>query len=291
MTKKSSSRVRIYAVMGLVGCYFAFPIVFMFMSALKDRNSILADARSIWAFLPVGDIGLENFRYVLFETSFIYYLANSLLISLITVGAGVIVNSMLAFSLQRMRWRGREMVLVGVIALLIIPFEAIAIPLLVLVSKLPSIGLSGGWPVLDWGWFNTHHVQIIPFIGHAFSVYLFYQFFRDIPRELDEAATVDGATPWDIYWRIVMPNAKPIISTVAIILLMAMWNQYLWPVMVVQGEGARPVMPGIQIFFGRTVEWGQIMAYAALITLPILALFLLFQRQFVQSVVGSGIKG
>ena len=280
-----------YLLMSVIGGYFAFPLVFMAMSALKDRQAIFADAHSLRAFLPVGEVGLENFRHVLFDSSFLFYLANSVFIAVTTVAAGIIVNSMLAFALCRMSWRGREAVLVMIVALLIIPFEAIAIPLLMLVSRLPWLAIGSHGVALEWGWFDSLHVQIIPFIGNAFCVFLFYQFFRDLPKALDEAARVDGATPFDIYWRIVMPNSRPVISTVAIILFLQMWNQYLWPIMAVQGEDARPVMPGIQIFFGRTVEWGQIMAYATMITLPVLVMFLLFQRQFVRSVVGSGIKG
>jgi multiple sugar transport system permease protein len=280
-----------YLLMGGFALYFAFPLLFMVMSAFKRRLAIFADAHSIRAFLPVGDVSLENFRFILFDTHFLLYLSNSVFIALTTVAAGIVVNSMLAFALCRMNWRGRDAVLLVILALLIIPFEAIAIPLLMLVSKLPWISFSGGWPGLEWGWFNSLYVQIIPFIGNAFCVFLFYQFFRDIPRALDEAARVDGATPFDIYWRIILPNSKPVISTVAIILFLQMWNQYLWPIMAVQGEDARPVMPGIQVFFGRTVEWGQIMAYATIITLPVLVMFLVFQRQFVRSVIGSGIKG
>jgi multiple sugar transport system permease protein len=102
---------------------------------------------------------------------------------------------------------------------------------------------------------------------------------------------MDGAGPWTLYARIIMPNSGPVIATAAIVLFISAWNQYLWPIMVIQGEAFRPVQPGIQQFFGRTNSWGQIMAYATVITLPVLAVFLVFQRQFVASVAGTGIKG
>jgi multiple sugar transport system permease protein len=178
-----------------------------------------------------------------------------------------------------------------VVAMLLVPLEVIAIPLLSLVAHLPWPGFEDGALVMRSGWFNSLHVQIIPFMANAFCVFLFYQFFRDIPRELDEAAKMDGAGPWTLYFRIIMPNSGPVIATAAIVLFIAAWNQYLWPIMVIQTEAYRPVQPGIQQFFGRTNSWGQIMAYATVITLPVLAVFLAFQRQFVASVAGAGIKG
>jgi multiple sugar transport system permease protein len=198
---------------------------------------------------------------------------------------------MAAFGLQRVRWSGQNFILALVLALLIIPLEVMAIPLMMIVAKLPWIGWEDGGIAIVGSWFNSLHVQIIPFLGNAFCIFLFYQFFKDIPTDLDDAARMDGASLWQIYWKILMPNAKPVIATASIILFLGMWNQYLWPILVVQGQEARPVMVGIQQFFGRTAVWGQIMAYATIVTLPVLAVFILFQRRLVQSVAGAGLKG
>ena len=204
---------------------------------------------------------------------------------------GILVNSMAAFGLQRLEWPGKNLVLASILALLVIPFELTALPLMMIVSRLPSIGFEEGLLVWRTSWFNTLHVQIVPFIANAFTIFLFYQFFRDIPRDLDDAARMDGAGPWTIYSQIIMPNSMPVIATSAIILFLGMWNQYLWPILVVQGQEVRPVMVGMQQFFGPANAWGEIMAYATLVTLPVLTVFVLFQRQFVQSVAGAGLKG
>ena len=124
-------------------------------------------------------------------------------------------------------------------------------------------------------------MQIIPFIANAFSIYLFYQYFDSIPKELDEAAIVDGAGWFTIYRKIVMPLSGPAIATVAILTFLPAWNHYLWPLMVVQTEELRPVMVGIDYFKQLNPSWGQIMAYASLITIPVLALFIAFQRSFI----------
>lgn len=167
--------------------------------------------------------------------------------------------------------------------------------------KLPCI-LDIDQPLLWWvnqlpyfdgsqGWLDTYEVQIIPFIANAFSIYLFYQYFDSIPKELDEAATVDGASWFRIYRSIVMPLSGPAIATVAILTFLPAWNSYLWPLMVTQSEGIRPVMVGIDSFKQMNVSWGQIMAYASIITVPVLALFVAFQRAFINSIASSGVKG
>jgi len=281
----------LFATMSALGIVFIAPLLFMFMSSFKSDAAIFANLDSWSAYLPSRDWSLRNYAAVFAKSDLPSFLLNSTLIASLIVVGGVLVNSMLAFAIARMRWRGRGVVLALVIAMVIVPFEVIAIPLLSLVAQLPWPAFDHGRLVLHMGWFNSLHVQVIPFLANAFCVFLFYQFFRDIPPELDEAARMDGAGPWTLYARIIMPNSKPVIATAAIVLFISAWNQYLWPIMVIQGEAFRPVQPGIQQFFGRTNSWGQIMAYASVITLPVLAVFLAFQRQFVASVAGTGVKG
>ncbi len=294
MIASSHNRLRramLFALMGALGVLFAAPLLFMFASSFKSDEAIFANLTSVTAYLPNAGWSLTNYRAIFERSNLPLFLLNSTIIAIVVVAGGVLLNSMLAFALCRLRWRGRDTVLALVVAMMIIPFEVIAIPLLSLVARLPWPVLGQGGLAWQMGWFNSLHVQIVPFLANAFCVFLFYQFFRDIPRELDEAAKMDGAGPWALYFRIIMPNSGPVIATAAIVLFIGAWNQYLWPIMVVQGEAARPVQPGIQQFFGRSNSWGQIMAYASVVTLPVLAVFLAFQRQFVASVAGSGIKG
>lgn len=291
MTRRLLPALGMGTLMTLVGVLFALPLLFMFASSFKSDAAIFNDLSSWTALVPSADWSLANYRAVFEKSELPVFIRNSFVIALLTVVGGVLINSMLAFSLARMRWKGRKAVLTLVLAMLVVPFEVIVIPLLSLVAKLPWPGIDNGVLVMQQGWFNSLHVQVIPFLANAFCVFLFYQFFRDIPAELDEAAKMDGAGPWTVYWRIIMPNSGPVIATAAIVLFLGAWNQYLWPAMVIQGEALRPVQPGIQQFFGRTNSWGQIMAYASIITLPVLAVFLAFQRRFVASVMGSGIKG
>ncbi|KQY43842.1 carbohydrate ABC transporter permease [Cellulomonas sp. Root137] len=284
-------RIFSYVALAFFAVVFLFPLVFMFVSSLKPDAQILTDARSLDAFLPVGDISLDNYRDVFDRVPVARFMLNSVLITTLIVLLGLVVNSMCGFALSRLEWKGRGAVLAVVIATLIVPFETIAIPMVYWVSKLPTLVFEGGVPKYDFGWLNTYQVQIIPFIANAFSIFLFTQYFSTIPKSLDEAARIDGAGWFTIYRKIVVPLAGPAFATVAILTFLPAWNSYLWPLMVVQEESLRPVMVGMQYFFQLNPAWGEVMAYTTLITLPVLIVFLSFQRAFVSSVAASGVKG
>jgi multiple sugar transport system permease protein len=280
-----------YLVRILLVVFFAFPLVFMFMSSLKPDDQIFADLDSIKAFLPVGDISLSNYTGVFDTVPAARFLANSIVITVIIVLVGLVVNSMAAFALSRMRWRGKTLVLAAIIATLVVPFETFALPLVWWVNKLPWVLFQDGQFFYTTGWLDTYRVQIFPFLANAFSIYLFYSYFQSIPTTLDEAARVDGAGWFRIYRSVVMPLAGPAIATVAILTFLPAWNSYLWPLMVVQTENLRPVMVGISYFQQLKVLWGQIMAYSTLITIPVLVMFLALQRQFIRSIASAGVKG
>lgn len=280
------ARLTQYALHTLLVLFFLFPLLFLFVSSLKsDELQLLKDMGSLNAFVPYGAISLQNFRDVLGGSTFGTAFFNSLFTVSLTVLLGILVNSMLAYALARFRFRGREVLLSVIVALIIIPFEAIAVPLLMLVNELPCI--SG-----EIGWLDSYHVQIIPFIAHAFSIYLFYQFFIALPKDLEEAALMDGASRLRIYWSIVMPLSKPVIATVAVLQFLSRWGDLLWPVMAVRGDTFATLPLAMQTFFGQYPrQWGDVMAFAAMATLPTLMIFVIFQRWFVRSAVSSGIKG
>lgn len=263
---------------------FGLPLLFMIVSSFKPDTQIFGDLGSVSAFLPVGSLSLDNYQGVFERVPFARFLINSVIISVVTVGLGIVVNSMAAFALSRLKFPGQKLVLGVILATLIVPFETMALPLLWWVNQLPYFDGSIGW-------LDTYEVQIIPFVANAFSIYLFYQYFDSIPKELDEAATVDGASWLRIYRSIVMPLAGPAIATVAILTFLPAWNSYLWPLMVTQSESIRPAMVGIDYFKQMNVSWGQIMAYASIITVPVLVLFVAFQRAFINSIASSGVKG
>lgn len=321
-----------YLVMCLIAIYFLFPIVFMTVSSFKTNEYQIVDEMSgLKAFIPqplrwvdyipkidtpgavdvdevvlertdftpedlegltkreklylVGGLGLQNFRDVISEYGFLLAARNSLIVALTTMIASIIINSMAAFALARLNFKGRRLVVAVVVALIIIPFEAIAIPLLLLTNSLP-------WVDGSIGWLDTLHVQIIPFIADPLAIFLFYQFFITLPKELEEAMVIDGANLFRVYRQLIIPLSRPVISTVAILKLLWMWGAYLWPKMVTRSPGTLPLTVAMQQFFGQYPRfWGNIMAFAAMMTIPLLLLFLIFQKAFVQSISSTGIKG
>lgn len=276
-----------YLVLSCIALVFIFPIVFMVVSSLKPDLQLLQDARSMRAFLPVGDISLDNYRMAFQRAPITHFIFNSVLVTAVTLVLSLAVCSMAAFAFVFLEFPGRNVMLAVVIATFIVPFEAIAIPLLLVVNNLPWIGAEG----LQIGWLNSYHVQIIPFIADALTIFLFVQYFRDLPKELVEAARVDGARYFQIYRRVILPLSGPVFATAAILKFLAMYNQYLWPVMVAQKEEYRPVMVGLQYFFQLNIAWGEMMAYLTIITVPVLLFYLSLQRVFIASIASTGIKG
>ena len=276
-----------YAVLILIAIIFIFPLLFMLMSSLKPDQQLLTDTQSLRAFLPVGDISLSNYSAAFDRAPVAMFIVNSVLVTGITVALSLLVCSMAAFAFVFIGWTGRDFLLTVILATLIVPFETIAIPLLLIASKLPWLGLDG----LTWGWLNSYHVQIVPFIADGLTIFLFVQYFKDLPGELIEAARVEGASWLQVYRRIVMPLAGPVLATAAILKFLVMYNQYLWPLMVVQEEGYRPVMVGLQYFFQLNIAWGEVMAYLSMITVPVLVFYLYLQRAFIASIASTGVKG
>lgn len=276
-----------YAVLILIALIFCFPLVFMVVSSFKPSLQLLQDASNLRAFLPVGDISLNNYGAIFQRAPVGLFIFNSVFVTAVTVALSLLLCSAAGFAFAFIRWRGRDLALGIILATLIVPFETTAIPLLLIASKLPWIGADG----LTFGWLNTYRVQIIPFIADGLTIYLFVQYFKDLPHELIEAARVEGASWFQVYRRIVMPLSGPVLATAAILKFLAMYNQYLWPIMTVQQEAYRPVMVGLQYFFQLNVVWGEVMAYLSLITLPVLGFYLYLQKAFIASIASTGVKG
>jgi multiple sugar transport system permease protein len=275
--RTASRRFWMYVLLTVLAAFFIFPMLFMIAGAFKPDALVLSEGNTWRAFWPT-DATLDNFVGAFRRGRFGQLFVNSAIISTTVVGLGLIVNSLLGYALARLPFRGAKVLLLAVIALTIIPLEAVAIPLL--------------WMMSEVGLRNTYTVQVLPFIANPLFVYLFYTFFLGIPRDLEEAARVDGAGPLTTFLRVSAPLAKPAYATVGILSFLFIWGQLLWPVLVTSGPDVRPLPLGISVFVTQPpISWGQIMAFAFMMTIPLLVLFIVFQRWFVQSVASSGVKG
>jgi multiple sugar transport system permease protein len=267
-----------YLLLAALTLLFIAPLAFMFIGSLKPSEKVLD---GLGGFIP-EDLSFDNYSGVFdrFDSEstgyFSWFFLTSTLVASVIVIAGLVVNSMVAYSLARLQWRGRNLSLTAVVLLVILPFEAIAVPLFYMLSD----------------YRNTYYVQFLPFIANAFSIYLFYTFFVGLPKQIEEAARVDGAGPWRTFFLIALPMSKPVFATVTILQFLAAWGAFLWPVMVVDQPRYRPLPLAIAVFQGQPpIDWGQIFAFGVMMSLPVLIVFLVFQRWFIQSVATSGLKG
>jgi len=270
-------RLLSYGGLALAASLFLAPIAFMIVGSLKPDERVLLDAGSMAAFVPEG-ASLQNYRDVLARVPFARYLLNSALISSMIVAGGLAVNSLAGYAFSRIRWRGRDPLFALVPAIMVIPLEAIAVPLF--------------YQVTLFGWRDTYVVQILPFVANAFSIYLFYTFFLGLPRELEEAARMDGAGALRTFLWVVVPNSRPVFTTAAILTFLTQWGAFLWPLMVTSAERVRPLPLAVSTFYSLPpLQWGDIFAFGVMMVAPILGVFLVFQRWFVRGVVTTGIKG
>jgi multiple sugar transport system permease protein len=265
-----------YAALSLAVLVWVAPVAFMLVASLKADGVILPEAGTLRAFVPTN-VSLDNYRDVFERVAFGRLMLNSLVITGGIVVGGLVVNSVAGYALARLRWAGRAALLAFVLVLLVIPFEAIAVPLFYGVTVL--------------GWRDTYVAQILPFLPNALSIYLFYTFFLTLPRELEDAACVDGAGPWRTFVEIVLPNAKPAFAAVAIVSFLLHWGIYLWPLMVTSSVAVRPLSLGVATF--RTLpplQWGDLMAFAVMMVTPVVVVFIVFQRWFVRGVAATGVR-
>ncbi|MFW5874168.1 MAG: carbohydrate ABC transporter permease [Verrucomicrobiota bacterium] len=266
-----------YLVIVLAVALYVAPIAFMVVGSFKPDADVLAEAGSLKAFFP-DEMTLENYADVFERVNFARFLFNSLFITGCIVLGGLVVNSLAGYAFARLSWKGRNLAFLFVIMLMILPYEAIAVPLFYQISLL--------------GWRDTYIVQILPFVANAFSIYLFYTFFLGLPRELEDAARVDGASTLRTFWEIVVPNSKPVFATVTIVTFLFFWGFFLWPEMVTSGERARPLPVAIATFHTLPpLKWGDILAFGVMMVAPVLIVFLVFQRWFVRGIASTGSKG
>jgi len=274
---RTRRKLILYIIMTIFFIIFFAPILYMITTSLTPvEEQILNNMASIKGFIPTN-VGLDNYFDVFDRMPFGRFLFNSLFIVSTTIIFGLVVNSMMAFGLARFNFKGRNLIISTILALMIIPFEAIAVPLLLITNRL--------------GWLDSYQVQIIPFIANPFYIFLLYQFFINFPSELEEAAIIDGASWYKIYYKLAIPLSKPILASVAILHFLMQWRRFLWPLMVTRGPTYRPLTVAMQVFFGQYPRlWGDIMAFVAMMTIPIIILFVLLQDRYVSTVARSGIK-
>ena len=222
---------------------------------------------------------LANYTKALGETPLPRYLANSLFVAVVSVIGQLVTGPMAGFAFARLHFRGRDTLFGAVLATMLVPVYINLVPLYAMMSML--------------GWVDTYQALIVPGLVGGFGVFLFRQWFLDLPADLEDAARVDGATPWQFYWRVALPTALPAIATLTIFEFLASWNTFLWPLVVTNSDSLRTLPVGLAAFkasMAETTDWGLLMAATAVAVGPAIAVFLIGQRFFIRGLLAGAVK-
>jgi len=272
----SSSQVTIVRILwmlitAILALMILFPLLWMVSIAFKTP------AESFSANLIPSEPTLENFKYVLTGVPFIRYMANSFFVSASVTIIALFFHTMAGYALARLRFPGREIIFLAIFSTFLVSLPVIIVPLFVIVRAM--------------GMLNAYAGLIVPSIFNAFGIFLLRQYYVSLPREIEEAAIVDGAGYWRIYWSIILPLSRPIMSALAILFFLANWNAFLWPLTVASKADLWVVQVGIANFRSQySASWNYMMAASTIVAIPTLVLFIIFQRQIMDSLKTSGLK-
>jgi len=264
----------IYLTLVFVGFFMVMPFVYMLSTSLKPPGQVFLYPPR-WVPDPIV---WNNYLVALNRLGFTAFLNSVIFTATIVIGQGL-VTTMGGFAFARLKFPFKNVLFLGYLGTMMIPFVVTMIPTFVIVARL--------------GWQDTYQGLIVPILAQgAFGTFLFRQFFMTVPEEIGDAATVDGANPFDVYWRIYLPLSTPALTAYGVITALSAWNMYLWPLIVVQSPALRPLTLVIAQFSGQmNAELHLLMACVTLSLLPIFLLYLIGQRFFVEGIAMTGLKG
>ena len=266
-----------HALLVAASFFMLYPLLWMLASSLKPESIIFTDLSLI---PPSFDFSNYTQGWTALQQSFTVFFKNSIIVAVLVVIGNVLSCSITAYAFARLEFRGRRFWFVVMLGTLMLPYHVTLIPQYVLFLKL--------------GWIDTFLPLIVPkfLAADAFFIFLMVQFFRGIPRELDEAAVLDGCSPWRIYWKIMMPLSLPVLTTTAIFSFIWTWNDFLGPLVYLNDATNYTVPLALRSFMDSTGQsaWGQLFAMSVLAILPIFLFFLFFQRLIIEGVAHSGMK-
>ncbi len=257
----------------LISLMMLVPLLIAFGASFKPENEI--GLATPWPLAPT----FENYLRVFQDMPFAHYLWNSIASTTLRVLGQLVLAVLAAYAFTRWVFPGRDLLFIAVLGAMMIPHSLVMIPLYVMVARL--------------GWFDTYLALVVPNLAAPFAVFLLRQHMLAFPKSLLDAAEIDGAGTWRTLWLVILPNLKPALAALTIILFLECWNEYFWPLIVTQTEASTTVQVGLRRFLDSELgnQYGPLMAAVTLVCVPVLALFFLAQRQVVETFVSSGLKG
>ncbi len=274
-------RTLLYLILIAGAVVIVFPFYWMVTTSIKPPDEVLAipikwiPSRIVWQNYPEAIYAMP--------VSVLIFLKNSLVLSSLVTYGTVLVSAIVAYPFARLRFRGRRTLFLVILGTMMIPGQVTMIPLFILFSKLK--------------WVNTFLPLVVPaFFGEAYFIFLLRQFFATIPREMDDAAKIDGCGPFGVFFRIIMPMSTPALGITAVFSFSGMWNNFMGPLIYLNDMEKFPLALGLRAFqsgpgSGRSIHWEHLMAASVLMTIPMLVLFFFTQRSYIQGIVVTGVKG
>ncbi len=276
--KIRADQVMLYVVLIVLAAVMIYPFLWSVTASFKTNRQIFSGNPLDLIPRPAT---FDNYRQAFALMPFGRFLLNSAMLAIVVPAASILIGSMAAYAFARMDFSGRDFIFLALLGVMMMPGHITLIPRFALVRKL--------------GWINKYTALIIPgiFSGQlVFNIFLMRQHFLSVPKELEEAALIDGCSRWGVWWKVVMPNAKPAIATLAIIGFKSEWNSFLWPNIVINDYLKMPIQVGLSCLQSNMrTGWDVLMAGTTIAIIPLIIIFLCFQRFFISGVMTSGMGG
>lgn len=262
-----------HALLIIGGIIMIIPFVWMILTSFKTYGESMQVPPTIlpekWEF--------GNYTEVFEKVAFLKYYLNTIFLTVGRTLGQLLLCSLAAFAFARLTFPGKNVIFIMILSVLMVPAQVILIP--------------NYWTMTQLGWIDTFYVLIVPGVFSAFGTFLLRQFFMGIPKELDEAAKLDGCSYFGIYWRIILPNATPALAALAIFTILAAWNDFLWPLVMTNSENMRVLSVGISSFQGQySTDYPLLMAGAVLSTIPMVLMFIFLQKHLIAGISLGGVR-
>ena len=266
------TRLLLFVVLGLGSFIMLAPFLVMLVVSLFPIEAFLTRDFSL------DQLTWQNYVETFQIIPFARYYLNSAIVAVAVTVLQILISSLAAFAFARLRFRGRDVLFILYLATLMIPFQVTLIPNFLIITR--------------FGWYDTYLALTVPLLFSAFSTFLLRQYYRGIPLEMDEAARMDGASSFRIWWQVILPLSGPVLAALAVFVFQATWNDFLWPLVVTSSEEMRTIPIGLAYFVGQySTAWNLLMAGSVIALLPVLIIYHVAQKSFVQGITLTGMGG
>ena len=288
MKRRLQRQAALHLLLALGAATMLLPFLWMVSTSLKPEKEIFTYP-PVW--LPSA-WQWDNYQRAMESAAFGRYFVNTIIYATVVTLSNLLLCSMAAFAFARLRFRGRDTLFIMVLGTMMIPAQVTMVPVFIMLKRWPLMGGNDWLGIGGHGLLNTYPGLILPAAVGAFGIFLLRQFFMTLPRELEDAARIDGCSEAGIYWRIILPLSAPALATLGIFTFTAAWNEFLWPLLITSKDSMRTLQLGLQVFQSQyTTSWDLLMAGTVVVTIPVLIIFLAGQRYFTRGIAMSGIKG